>query len=129
VADCLGIAARLLAALRPAARILLLIMLFLVLSEATFADYAASPFTETALYGMLVFAITGVAVAARARGYHAAYLVAWASAILAVGAKTETATLALPLALFLGSRRFPSRAAGDGQPAGSFLPCACSRWP
>ena len=101
-------AARLLASLRPAARILILTLLFLVLSEAAFADYAASPFTETAaLYGMLIFAIAGVAVAVRARGYHAAYLVAWASAVLAVGAKTETTTLALPLAVFLGAHRFP----------------------
>jgi hypothetical protein len=121
----MAIAARLLAALRPAARILILIMLFLVLSEATFADYAASPFTETAaLYGMLVFAIAGVAVAARARGYRAAYLVAWASAVLAVGAKTETTTLALPLALFLGSRRFPADG-GRGWSGGRLIPGLC----
>jgi hypothetical protein len=120
-----AIAARLLVALRPAARILILIMLFLVLSEATFADYAASPFTETAaLCGMLVFAIAGVAVAVRTRGYHAAYLVAWASAILAVGAKTETTTLALPLALFLGSRRFPVDS-GRGWSAGRLIPAVC----
>ena len=121
----MAIAARLLAALRPAVRILILIMLFLVLSEATFADYAASPFTETAaLYGMLVFAIAGVAVAARARGYRAAYLVAWASAVLAVGAKTETTTLALPLALFLGSHRFPADG-GRGWSGGRLIPGLC----
>ena len=125
-----AIAARLLAALRLAARILILILLFLVLSEATFADYAASPFTETAaLYGMLLFAIAGVVVAVRARGYHAAYLVAWASAVLAVGAKTETTTLALPLALFLGCHRFPAAGGHGWSAAGSFPACACSRWP
>ena len=118
-------AARLLASLRPAARILILILLFLVLSEAAFADYAASPFTETAaLYGMLIFAIAGVAVAVRARGYHAAYLVAWASAVLAVGAKTETTTLALPLAVFLGAHRFPL-GGGRGWSAGRLIPGLC----
>ena len=67
VGAVIAIAARLVAALRPAARILILIMLFLVLSEATFADYAASPYTESAaLYGLLVFAVAAVAVAARA---------------------------------------------------------------
>ena len=125
-----AVAARLLAPLRLAARILILIALFLVLSEAAFADYAASPFTETAaLYGMLFFAVAGVAVAVRARGYHAAYLAAWASAVLAVGAKTETTTLALPLAVFLGAHRFPL-GGGRGWSAGrSFRACACSRWP
>jgi hypothetical protein len=117
--------ARLLSALRLAARIPVLVMLFLVLSEATFADYAASPFTETAaLYGLLVFAVAGVAVAARARGYHAAYLAAWAGAVLAVGAKTETVTLALPLALFLGTRRFPADG-GRGRPGGRLIPAVC----
>jgi hypothetical protein len=125
VGVAIAITTRLLAALRPTARILILIMLFLVLSEATFADYAASPFTETAaLYGMLVFAIAGVAVAERAPGYHAAYLVAWASAVLAVGAKTETTTLALPLALFLGSRRFPAGSV-RGRYSGRLIPGLC----
>ena len=118
-------AARLLAGVRPAARIPILIMLFLVLSEAAFADYAASPYTETAaLYGLLVFAVAAVAVAARSRGYHAAYLVAWASAVLAAGAKTETTTLAIPLALFLGSRRFPA-GDGGGRPGGRLIPALC----
>ena len=119
------VAARLLAELRLAARILILILLFLVLSEAAFADYAASPFTETAaLYGLLVFAVAGVAVAARARGYHAAYLVAWASAVLAVGAKTEATTLALPLGLFLGAQRFPA-GGGRGWSGGQLIPALC----
>jgi hypothetical protein len=119
------VAARLLAELRLAARILILILLFLVLSEAVFADYAASPFTETAaLYGMLMFAVAGVAAAARARGYHAAYLVAWASAVLAVGAKTETTTLALPLGLFLGAHRFPA-GGGRGWSGGRLIPGLC----
>jgi hypothetical protein len=121
----IAVAARLVAALRPAARILILVMLFLVLSEATFADYAASPFTETAaLDGMLVFAVAAVAVAVRARGYHAAYVVAWAGAVLAVGAKTETTTLALPLALFLGSRRFPAGSV-RGRYSGRLIPALC----
>ena len=120
-----AVAARLLASLRLAARILILVLLFLVLSEAAFADYAASPFTETAaLYGMLVFAVAGVAVAVRARGYHAAYLVAWASAVLAVGAKTETTTLALPLAVFLGAHRFPL-GGGRGWSSGRLIPGVC----
>ena len=119
------IAARLLAALRPTTRTLILIMLYLLLSEATFADYAASPFTETAaLYGMLVFAIAAVAVAERARGYHAAYLAAWVGAVLAVGAKTETTALALPLALFLGSRRFPAGSV-PGRFGGRLIPGLC----
>lgn len=119
------IAAGLLAALRLAARILVLILLFLVLSEAAFADYAASPFTESAaLYGMPIFAVAGGAVASRARGYHAAYLIAWASAVLAVGAKTETITPALPLGLFLGSRQFPA-GGGRGWSGGRLIPGLC----
>ena len=118
-------AARLLAPLRLAARILILVLLFLVLSEATFADYAASPFTETAaLYGMLIFAVAGVTVAVAARGYHAAYLVAWASAVLAVGAKTETTTLALPLAVFMAAHRFPL-GGGRGWSSGRLIPGLC----
>ena len=121
----MAIAARLVTALRPTVRILILIMLFLVLSEATFADYAASPYTESAaLYGLLVFAVAAVAVAARARWYHAAFMLAWASAVLAVGAKTETTTLALPLALFLGSRRFPVDG-GGGWSRGRLIPGLC----
>lgn len=121
----LAIAARLLAAVRPAVRALILIMLFLVLSEATFAGYAASPYTETAaLYGMLVFAVAAVPVAARARWYRAAFLLAWASAVLAVGAKTETTTLALPLALFLGTRRFPAWSV-RGRSGGRLIPGLC----
>jgi hypothetical protein len=121
----MAIAARLVAALRPIARILILVMLFLVLSEATFADYAASPYTEAAaLYGLLVFAVAAVAVAARARWYHAAFMLAWASAVLAVGAKTESTTLALPLALFLGTRRFPAGSM-PGRSGGRLIPGVC----
>jgi hypothetical protein len=121
----MAIAARLVTALRPTARILILIMLFLVLSEATFADYAASPYTESAaLYGLLVFAVAAVAVAARTRWYHAAFMLAWASAVLAVGAKTETTTLALPLALFLGTRRFPAGSV-RGRYGGRLIPAMC----
>ena len=121
----MAIAARLVTALRPTVRILILIMLFLVLSEATFADYAASPYTESAaLYGLLVFAVAAVAVAARARWYHAAFMLAWASAVLAVGAKTETTTLALPLALFLGTRRFPAGSV-RGRSGGRLIPAVC----
>jgi hypothetical protein len=125
VGAVMAIAARLVAVLRPAARILILIMLFLVLSEATFADYAASPYTESAaLYGLLVFAVAAVAVAARTRWYRAAFMLAWASAVLAVGAKTETTTLALPLALFLGTRRYPA-GSGRGLSGGRLIPGLC----
>ena len=125
VGAVIAIAARLVTTLRPAARILILIMLFLVMSEATFADYAASPYTESAaLYGLLVFAVAAVAVAARARWYHAAFMLAWASAVLAVGAKTETTTLALPLALFLGTRRFPAGSV-RGRSGGRLIPAVC----
>ena len=125
VGAVMAIAARLLAVLRPAARILILVMLFLVLSEATFADYAASPYTESAtLYGLLVFVVAAVAVAARTRWYRAAFMLAWASAVLAVGAKTETTTLALPLALFLGTRRYPAGSA-RGRSGGRLIPGLC----
>lgn len=88
-------------------RLVVLCALFLVLSEATFADYAASPYSETAaLWGLLVTATASVAVVAGTRYSRAAYLVAWAGALFAVAAKDETVTLAIPLALLLGTRRF-----------------------
>jgi len=105
----LGVFAYLLRSLRPLPRAALLCGLFLVLSEAVFADYAASPFsTPIALDGILVVAVAGLAFVSdnRVRYRKAAYLAAWAGAILAVGALNETATLIIPLGLFLGTRRF-----------------------
>lgn len=103
----MAIAAVLLASVRRTARFAVLAALFLLLGEATFADYAASPYSEAAaLYGLLIFAVAAVVAAARGRGRRAAFLVAWGGALLAVGAKTETVTLAVPLALFLGTQRF-----------------------
>lgn len=104
----IAVVALLLAAVRLRVRVGLLCAMFLLLSEATFADYAASPFSETAaLWGLLVAALATVAVIARTRYWRVAYVVAWAAAVFAVGAKNETITLAIPLALLLGTRRFP----------------------
>lgn len=91
-------------------RIGLLAALFLVLAEATFADYAGSPYSETtALYGLLVVAVAGVIAVAPVndRGRVIAFLTASVAAVFAVGAKNETVTLLLPLAVLLGSRRVP----------------------
>jgi len=100
-------AAWLLNSARPPTRIAVLVALFLVLSEATFADYAGSPYSEVAAHlGLLVLAVAGVAAVCAGRYSRAAFLVAWAAAVYAVGAKNETVTLAIPLGLLLGSRRF-----------------------
>ena len=110
--------ALLLASVRLRTRVGLLCALFLVLSEATFADYAASPYSETAaLWGLVVAALAGVSVVARTRYWRAAYILAWAAAVYAVGAKNETMTLAIPLALLLGTRRFELLPNGLALPA------------
>ena len=104
-----ALAAHLLRAIRPLPRAALLAGLFLVLSEAVFADYAASPYSEpAALDGLLVVAVAGLAFVAgnRSRYRKAAFLAAWVAAVFAVGAKNEMVTLAIPLALLLGTRRF-----------------------
>lgn len=81
--------------------------LFLVLADATFAGYAASPFSESAAFiGLLTFALAGVAAVGGVRR-RTAFLVATAGAALAVGAKLSTVTLAVPVALFLATRRLP----------------------
>jgi hypothetical protein len=97
----------LLRSIRPLARVAVLVALFLVLSEATFADYAGSPYSEAAAhYGILMLAVAAVVAVRAGRLSRIAYLVAWAAAVLAVGAKNETITLAVPLGLLLASRRF-----------------------
>lgn len=108
-------------------RIGLLAALFAVLADATFADYAGSPYSETAaLYGVLIVAVAGVLVVtvAHDRGRVVAFLVAWAAAVLAVGAKNETVTLLLPLALLLGTRRVPAGRLG-GRLGARVLPALC----
>jgi hypothetical protein len=97
----------LLSSARPLTRVAVLVALFLVVSEATFADYAGSPYSEVAAHvGLLVLAVAAVAAVCKGRYSRAAFLVAWAAAVYAVGAKNETVTLAIPLGLLLGSRRF-----------------------
>ncbi|HEX4787588.1 MAG TPA: hypothetical protein VH372_03950 [Actinospica sp.] len=111
--------ALILASSRLRIRVAVLCGLFLVLAEATFADYAASPFSETAaLWGLLVAAVAVVAVVARGRHWRWAFLAAWAGAVFAVGAKNETITLAIPLALLLGTRRFELGRLSRGVSAG-----------
>ena len=112
-----GAAARLVAGLPAVARWGLPLGLWVVLADATFADYAGSPFTEiAALNGLLVFAVAGVAVVAGTAHHRLAFLVAWLGAVFAVGAKTHTLTLVLPLALFFGFRRLEvGRLAGRGR--------------
>jgi hypothetical protein len=79
--------------------------LFLVLADATFADYAASPFSEPAAFiGLVTVALAGVA-ATSGRHRRLAFLVATAGAALAVASKMSTVTLALPFVLLLVSRR------------------------
>lgn len=79
--------------------------LFLILAEATFADYANSPYTETAaIWGLAVFAVAGVAAMVEHRMRRAAYVTAWLSALFVVGAKVETLTLVVPFAVFFACR-------------------------
>ncbi|WP_449727812.1 glycan biosynthesis hexose transferase WsfD [Catenulispora acidiphila] len=100
------VAARLTRSWRPAARGAFLVALFLVLAEATFADYANSPYTETAaLWGLAVFSVAGVAASVTHSRQRAAYVVAWVAALFTVGAKVETLTMAIPLCVFFGSRK------------------------
>lgn len=91
--------------------------LFVVLGDATFADYAASPYSEpAALDGLLVFAVAGALLVGRSRGRGAVFLLAWAAAVFAVMAKTETATLAPALGAFFATQclEIPWRRAGFG---------------
>ncbi|WP_194905437.1 glycan biosynthesis hexose transferase WsfD [Catenulispora rubra] len=98
-------AARVVRSLRPLPRAVFLAALFLVLAEATFADYANSPYTETAaLWGLAVFAVAGVAALTRNRFQRAACVVAGAGAVFAVGAKVGTLTLVVPLGVFFAGR-------------------------
>ncbi|MBW8803229.1 MAG: hypothetical protein JF587_05140 [Catenulisporales bacterium] len=99
-------AARLVRGLRIVPRAVVLGALFLILAEATFADYANSPYTETAaLWGLAVFAVAGVAAMTKGPAQHAAYVIAWLSALFAVGAKVETLTLVVPLGAFFAVRK------------------------
>ncbi|MGX7826305.1 glycan biosynthesis hexose transferase WsfD [Actinokineospora sp. 24-640] len=111
--DCLlvglaiGTAVWLLRGARWWARAVVPAALFLVLADATFAGYAASPFGEPAAFiGLVTVALAGVAVVS-GRHRRTAFLIATAGAALAVGAKVGMITLAVPFALFLGSRRLP----------------------
>lgn len=89
------------------ARVVVPAALFLVLADATFAGYAASPFGEPAAFiGLVTVALAGVAVVSGERR-RTAFLIATAGAVLAVSAKVGMVTLAVPFALFLGSRRLP----------------------
>lgn len=106
----IAVMAWLLRPVRLPLRIGLLAALFVVLADATFADYAGSPYSETtALYGLLVVAVAGVIAVAHGqnRGRVIAFLVASVAAVFAVGAKNETVTLLVPLAALLGTRRVP----------------------
>ena len=106
----IAVMAWLLRPVRLPLRIGLLAVLFVVLADATFADYAGSPYSETtALYGLLVVAVAGVIAVAHGqnRGRVIAFLVASVAAVFAVGAKNETVTLLVPLAALLGTRRVP----------------------
>jgi hypothetical protein len=82
-------------------RLLVLAAMFVVVADATFADYVASPYSEPAAFiGLLGVALAAVAATAgKRRG--AAFLVAVLAAALAVAAKSSTATLALPLVALL----------------------------
>jgi hypothetical protein len=113
VQDCLLVGAAvgalvwLLRGARWWARVAVPTALFLVLADATFAGYAASPFSEPAAFiGLVVFALAGVAAVG---GEHrrTTFLVATAGAALAITAKMSTITLVAPLALFLLTRRLP----------------------
>lgn len=94
-------AARLVRGMRILPQVVVLGALFVILAEATFADYANSPYTETAaIWGLAVFAVAGVAAMTDHRASRPAYLIAWLSALFVVGAKVETLTLVVPFAVF-----------------------------
>jgi hypothetical protein len=99
-------ASRLVRGLPILPRVVVLASLFLILAEATFADYANSPYTETAaIWGLAVFAVAGVAAMTEHRVQRTAYVVAWISALFVVGAKVETLTLVVPFGAFFASRK------------------------
>jgi hypothetical protein len=107
VGVALAAMAWLLRSIKPLLRFVILGALFVVLAEATFADYAGSPYSETAaMYGLLLVAVAGSVAVTRQRGERVAFLVAWVGALLAIGAKNEMVPLLLPLGLLLGTRRF-----------------------
>jgi hypothetical protein len=94
-------AARLVRGMRIVPRIVVLGSLFLILAEATFADYANSPYTETAaIWGLAVFAVAGVAAMTEHPVSRPAYVIAALSALFVVGAKVETLTLVVPFGVF-----------------------------
>jgi len=81
------------------------LILVAILGDATFADYLASPFTETAgLVGVMGVAITGVYVGA----FRSRPVMTWIGlaaflgfAYLMINSKTQTITTLVPVALFL----------------------------
>lgn len=106
-------AARSVRSLSVVSRVVVLGSLFLILAEATFADYANSPYTETAaIWGLAVFAVAGVAAMTENRRRRAAYIVAWSGALFAVGAKVEALTLVVPLVFFFADCRVGWRRLG-----------------
>ncbi|MEY9886397.1 hypothetical protein ABIA31_000023 [Catenulispora sp. MAP5-51] len=106
----IAITLRTLSGISPAIRTAFAAALFIVAADAAFADYAGSPYTETAaLYGVLIFAVAAVAFVGRETHRLPAFLLAWFGALLIVGAKTETATLAVPLCLFFAFRKIEIR--------------------
>lgn len=101
VGIALGVLTALLARAATWARLVVALAAFLVLADATFADYAASPYSEPAAFiGLVCVALAGVAVMA-GRRRRTALLLVTLGAVLAVGAKAQTITLAVPIAAFL----------------------------
>jgi hypothetical protein len=131
VEDCVlvGIALGALTALLARAatwvRLVVPVAAFLVLADATFADYAASPYSEpAALIGLVCVAISAVVVMSGHRRRLALPLVTL-GAVLAVGAKAQTITLAAPIVLFLLCQKLNGVDCGAGSGQGS---CRCCAW-
>lgn len=99
---------------RPRMQVAAAVGLILVAGDSAVADYIGSPFTETAgLVGLLGIAVSAVYIARRdAHGWSRALwlLVFTLAAVLAVSAKVQTSTIAVPIAgllVWLLVRRMP----------------------
>lgn len=104
----LGALAWLLRKVRIGYRLALIALFFLVLADTTFAVYAASPYSEpAAMIGVVVAALAGAAVIAKRDRKVFPYIILWAGSALAIGAKTETVSLLLPLGVLVGTQRLP----------------------
>ncbi|MBV6696111.1 hypothetical protein [Kitasatospora aureofaciens] len=96
------------------ARLLVCAALFVVVGDTTFAGYAASPYSELAgLAGLLIATAGATHLGGSPRTRFCGLAVFTAGAVLAVGSKVQSATMAVPFLALLCFTKVPlGRAAG-----------------